>query len=314
MIVTKLRRVANPHKAKRRSPAKRRTMSAKQIMHFGTTAQKAALKRKRNPTGKRKRNGPIMSAIRERVARAVAPRKRSTKRRAAKRNPVSLITLGFINPQKGRKGMAKRRSSTGTATRRRRSIGVAANSHKRRRNGTRIVVMGRRNGQRSAGARTRNPQLFGSTSTVQIAKMVAGGLVGVTAAKAIPGMLPGSLTGTPIMRSVSSLAVALGVGYAARKFMPDIADAVLFGGLMQAGSVALNSFLPSVGSTIGLQGMGGLGDIIGPACFNAPSNPLRGCAPGSLYTGNDPRIPGVPGAPANRVNVSGLNRSFGTAF
>ena len=139
----------------------------------------------------------------------------------------------------------------------------------------------------------------------EMAKQVLGGLVGVTVTKAVPGMLPSSFTGSPITLTASSIATALIAGFITRKVAPDLASAVMFGGLMQAGSVALNAFLPSVGSTIGLSG---LGDLIGPASFTVPQNPL--------WLASHPPVAQVAAGSQGmkNVNMSGLARAYPPAF
>lgn len=211
-----------------------------------------------------------------------------------------------------RKRRTTRRRSAAT-TRRRRST---ATPRRRRRNSTRIVVRNRRRRRanpirrRRTTRRRSNPSLFGSrVSTTQLGQAIVGGLIGVTAAKLIPAALPANLTATPIMRMVATGFSAWAAGWAAGQFSQPFGHAVLFGGLMQVGSILLNSFLPSVGGYIALQG---LGELVHGA-YPVPQNPLnpmqanypaygRPLPPGGEY-GN--------GAP---VAMNGLNRAFGRAF
>lgn len=317
MMVAKVRRVTNPRRAHARKNPKRK-LSPKQIKFFGSARQRAALKASRT----RKRNG--------------AGKKRSTAAKHRSRsNPAQLITLGFANPQrKGKSKMAaktkrrrrttatrnpttrrrrrrvvnaapRRRRRTTTVRHRRRRVAVASNPHRRRRarrNGTRIVVMSPK--RRNSRGRRRNPDLFGrQVGFAEMGKAVVAGLVGVTATKAIPKMLPAQFTSTPLYTFGTSLAVALGAGWLTRRFMPDVASAVTFGGLMQAFSVGLNAFLPSVGSTIGLSG---LGDLIGPARFAVPQNPMYPAfapAPIVLPAGHPAAMAGI-----------GMNGAFRSAF
>jgi hypothetical protein len=111
-------------------------------------------------------------------------------------------------------------------------------------------------------------------------------------------MLPAQLTSSPIMRVVVTGAVAFGAGFLAGKVSKPLGDAVLFGGLMQTGSVALNAFLPGI--PIGLG-------AFAPAAFGTPDNPIRRGIAAPVES------------PANassgmRVGVSGLHRAFGTAL
>jgi hypothetical protein len=149
--------------------------------------------------------------------------------------------------------------------------------------------------------RRRNPDVFGARPLSGAGmKLIAGGLVGVAAAKFLPRLIPGNILST--MGNFGGV-VATGVsayvaGLAAGKFMgPAVGQAVLFGGLMQTGSVILNMVLP------GIQ-FGGvplaLGELM-PGSFVVPQNPLR--------------LPAPPPAPANaRVNLNGLSRAFGNAY
>lgn len=338
MTRVKVRRLAsNPHRVKRRvaryrPAAKRRastghrrrtnpkrhkrTLSAKQIKFFGTAAQRAGLKRRRAKARKtvaapRKRHKRRVTANpvrrRRRVVAAAAPkrrkrrvsanpvRKRRTARRAAaprrrhrrSSNPALVLTLGSVNPRKGVRKMKRRKRHT--VARRRRS------------NPTRIVVRARsrRNGRRRHARR--NP---GMGSSINMITSIGGGLLGVTVAKAAPGFLPASMQ-SPVMRILA----AVGAGYAGKMLahkmrQPALGDALLFGSLMQAGSTALNAWLPSIGGQIGLNG---LGELL-PGAFTIPQNPMRYQ---QALIGPQP----VPmAAPAPRVGVNGIARAFGSAF
>lgn len=200
--------------------------------------------------------------------RAVAaPRRRATRRRRA--------VVAVANPRRRR------------VTRRRRRVAVASNPRRRR-------VYSRR--------RRRNPvNLFGSTGSKDVLSMIGGGLVGVAAAKFIPKTVAGSLGSlTSGMGQYGGL-VLTGVsawlaGWAASKFVSEkFGSAVLFGGLMQTGSVAINLFVP--GFAVGGVPLA-LGELV-PGQFVVPQNPLR--------------LPAAP-APAPRVNMNGLSRVYGTAF
>lgn len=117
----------------------------------------------------------------------------------------------------------------------------------------------------------RNPALFGRSAPKDLLKMVGGGLVGVTAAKMIPRYIPSSLTSSfgsgGFMAVIISGASAWAAGFLASKIDKEFGEAVLFGGLMQTGSVALNTFLPSFG------GQFSLGDLVN-GNFVVPQNPI----------------------------------------
>lgn len=287
--VKKVRRLANPFKRRKNAKGRRRNgrrrLTAKQIKFFGTKAQRASLKR------------------RKRVAN---PRRRKTaRRRTTRKNPALVVTLGALNPHRRRKNkMARRRrKSTTTKRRTRRTRRVVAVANPRRRR----VYRRRSNPRRRAVSRRgrrRNPALFGARAfSGSGMKLVAGGLVGVAAAKFIPRMLPGGITGMlgNFGGLITTAASAFIAGWAAEKFIgAEVGSAVLFGGLMQTGSVALNMIAPGFaigGVPLALSGMGELM----PGSFVVPQNPLR--------------VPSAPAVPTNaRLTMNGLSRAFGTAF
>lgn len=111
----------------------------------------------------------------------------------------------------------------------------------------------------------------------EVGKLIVGGLAGVAVTKAVPNMLPSFATSSPLVSTITSIVVAVGGGMLIKSLVksdPTLGDSFIFGGLMQAGSVALNAFLPSVGTVIGLQGLGnGMGDLV-PGGFPVPMNPI----------------------------------------
>lgn len=129
--------------------------------------------------------------------------------------------------------------------------------------------------------------------------MVGGGLVGVAATKYLPTLLPASITsglGGGVMMSVLITgAGAFAAGWLAKRFVGGtFGDAVMFGGLMQAGSALLNAVAPpSIASRLALSGVG---DIV-PGYYTVPQNPITSRA----Y---------VPPAPSN--SGMGNLRRFGT--
>jgi len=150
--------------------------------------------------------------------------------------------------------------------------------------------------------RRRNPGLLGSFTGKRGMTMIGGGIAGVVAAKFVPTMLPTQMLGPIATSSFGRVAVtgfsAIVAGGAAGKFVgPDFGEGVLFGGLMQTASVAINQFFPSIYSQLGI----GLGDLL-PGQFPVPQNPIRSAIP--------------PPAPPNgaRVTMNGLARAYGAAF
>jgi len=281
-------------------------------------------RRKSNSQVSRNRAGQFVkrrkaSGVRRKIKTAVRNRKANAKRRARRSNPV-LITLGAINPHAPKRRKAKvarrtRRKANSTTRRRRRRANPVAVAPRRRR---RAVVRRRRRSnpvahhvtrrrrRRATGyhRRRRNPSVFGrSVTSVGGVEAILGGLIGVTAAKILPTYIPASMLGSPIMRVLASGASAWAASLAIGKLRPGMSDAVMFGGLMQTASVALNLFIPSIGGQIGLSGYrNGMGDLV-EGNFVVPQNPLR-YIPAPL----------APQAPQARVNMNGIARSFGSAF
>ena len=209
---------------------------------------------------------------------------------------------------------AKRRTRRVKAVnpRRQRKNSVKVIVRHKRRNPKRYARRAKRSNPRRHSVRRRNPALFGhQVGAVEMAKAIAGGLAGVAITKAVPNMLPAGITSSsPIMNAVVSAAVAIGAGMIVKALVkgdPTIGDAVMFGGLMQAGSVALNSFLPQVGSVIGLQGLGnGIGDLVAGR-FPIPQNPISAGVQMALPA------PAMPGAHAGS-GVGAIFNPYGRAM
>lgn len=266
---TKVTRVANPRRMKNR---KRRTRTNGKRMV-------------------RNRSGQFVKKARK------VKRRMNTKRvHRRKRNPV-LIELGAINPFRGnrkrRKSMATRKRRKSRNPRRRRHVTAVAPVRRRRRMNSsrrrvyrrkrnpvavthrrrrRVGVAHRRNRRYS---RRRNPAIFGRSGGKDLLMMVGGGLVGVAATKFLPTLIPSSLTATlgssPIVGVGMTIAGAFAASWLAKKVSAEFGDAVLFGGLMQAGSVLLTAFAPAaLSSQLALSGMG---DIV-PGMFVVPQNPV----------------------------------------
>lgn len=259
------------------NPRRRRRLTPEQIRYFGTARQRAALKRRRSS---------------------------ARKNASGVRNPALVVTLGALNPQRRTPTMAatkrRRRKNTSGARRRRRIISrvsAAAPYKSRHRNPSyrRQAVRFRR----------RNPVMFGSKPFSGAgAQMVLGGLLGVAGTKFVARMIPAGLSGFAgtfgpvINNAVGALVIGWVAGKAAKG---PFGDAVLFGGMMQVGSTLINTLVPNLRLAdipIALSGRG-MGEFV-PGGFVVPQNPVKG-------------LPAPP--PANaRVNMSGLQRAFGTAF
>jgi hypothetical protein len=137
--------------------------------------------------------------------------------------------------------------------------------------------------------------------------LFGGGLVGVAAAKFVPTLLPAGLQSTlgssTIMKVVTTGAAAIAAGWLASKLSQPFGEGVLFGGLMQTGSVALNAFLPGFQIAGVPLGLSGFGELM-PGQFAVPQNPIRAAIP----------PPAPPAGAGPRLTVSGLSRAYGTAF
>ncbi len=288
-VIKRVRRLANPYRKRRTANPRRRKLTAKQKLHFGTKRQRAAAKLALR--GRRRVANP-----KRRKRTAAVSRKRRTSR-----NPALVVTLGAVNPTRRRNKMATRRKRKATPRRHRRITARAANPqprvHRRRR-------VARRNPARRIRRARRNPvNIFGARGSKDVLSMVGGGLVGVAAAKLVPRFIPATLTaglgnwGGLLLTGASAWAA----GWAASRFVsPTFGSAVLFGGLMQTGSVALNMFVPGLGFGGVNLALSGMGDLV-PGQFVVPQNPLR--------------LPPPPAAsPTPRVNMNGLSRVYGQAF
>lgn len=308
MRVIKARRLAvNPRRVgvrPRRSakPKRARNLSPKQIAFFGTKRQRAAVKAKRRKVSRRNPVVLTLGAINPHRERGVTKMARHKRRKVnARRRVVS------VAPRRRRR--ANRRRVTAMNPRRRRTMNPRREN--RRRNATRIVVVAPRRHNRRNG-RHRNPTLFGnSLGSTSSLKILGGGLVGVAAAKFVPQVLPTSLTssisGSTIGMIFLSGASALASWWLAAKLDTSFGEGVLFGGLMQTASVALNAFLPNF--TIGGVPIA-LGDLV-PGQFVVPQNPLRGRSMAALPAGT----PSHMSAPAgSRVTSSGLGRAYPAAY
>ncbi len=312
-VIRKVTRVSNPRRKYKRSKAvrsasgrfvKTRTRNKRHSRKRNTSRKaKAPVIRRYNVKALKnelKRRGVKLSSGGRKRART---HKRHSRR---KQNPV-LIELGSMVNPKRRKNVAKtrkrrtrktrnpRRHAVAKVTRRRRRRVVrrrrrvsnpVARVHRRRR-----VVRHRRRravNRRRHSSRHRNPAIFGMSGGKDLLMMVGGGLVGVAATKYLPTLLPSSITsglGGGVMMSVLITgAGAFAAGWLAKRFVGGkFGDAVLFGGLMQAGSALLNAVAPpAIASKLALSGVG---DIV-PGWYSVPQNPVTSRAPIPIASGN----------------------------
>ena len=178
-------------------------------------------------------------------------------------------------------------------------VSPKTNRRRRRRN---APVMRRRN--RHYHRRRRNPELFGQPLFGKNSlELVGGGLLGLVAAKFIPTLIPTSITGgltsSSVGRTVVTAISAVVGAWAGSKVSPQLGQGMLFGGMIQTASVALNAFLPSVYGTLNPS----LGDLL-PGQFPVPQNPIRAGIPA-------PAAAAVATGSQNRIPMSGLARAYG---
>jgi hypothetical protein len=324
--VTRVRRLANPSRSRRTKRSNPRKLSLAQKLHFGSKRQRAAAKsalaRRRKPKSKAK-------ATTHRVRRANPVRRR----RVARRNPALVVTLGALNPHrkvsKVRKVRKVKRSVSSMARTRRRRTRRASNPVRRRRVAVAAPRRRRRRTLRAANPvrrrrvhsrrrravnpirrrRRRNPSAMGHRAfSVDMVKMVGGGLLGVAITKLVASMIPASIkTSMGQFAPVLSAGVAAIVaGMAAQKFVGGaLGDGIMFGGLMQTGSAALNAIAPGLKIGDYPVALSGMGDLV-EGRFAVPQNPLR--PPYGM-------IQAAAAVPTTaRVGVNGLDRAFGRAL
>ena len=305
----KVRTLHNPRKVvkvknrPKKTNSKPRHLSTKQIRIFGTKRQKAALRKKytHNPAKRPAARNPSSS--------------RPPARKSHNPAPV-IITLGAVNPKRRTNTVAAKRNKKNPSGRptvkvnRRPKARHHKTAHHKHHNPTKIVVLQKKPNRHRP--HHRNPisttlfgkPLFGKDSL----ELVAGGLAGVVAAKFIPTLFPASITGgiasSNFGRTVITGISAVVAGWLGSKITPTVGQGMLFGGMVQTVSVALNAFLPAVYSQLNPQ----LGRLV-DASYPVPQNPLRQLsAPAPMPSALPPA-----GGQA-RVMLNGLARAYGPAF
>jgi hypothetical protein len=284
MTVSKPRRLVNPGRRRRKR------MTAKQIKFFGTKRQRAALGRKRSNPKRRKRNFSLRGLT----------RKLGISRKRRKRNVGTILTVfpAGMNPgRKRRKRVSRRRRN-----RSKRVIivnkGVTmARSRKRRRVARRVVHHRRRRANRARRRRNvsyvgrirrgvykyRNPRRRRRHHNVRryhrrrnpgmlsgLGGQILGVVGGATLTKIASGFLPASLqTGVLGYLSIGAVAVLQGklVGKVTKS--PALGKDMMVGGLVYLTIKILNDFIPSIGGSLGLSGMG----LLAPSSFYVPQVP-----------------------------------------
>lgn len=229
--------MVNPPKRKSR---KRRTAAQKRA----TAKMIAANKAKRRGTKKRRRSAPKVSTRRKR--KAVTPMAKRRRRRTTARKAA---------PRRRRRSTAKRRSPVTSL--RRHSV-YLTNPRRRKRRVRRF---------------RRNPALFAQLR--QGAMDAGAALVGGAAGRIVTGMLP--LPKEGLAGVASSLAVALGVGFAARKVVSaDTARFITAGAMQVPIKNLITTFVPQAGAFLGdydnigtyaLPGENQMGNYLSPGMY-----------------------------------------------
>ena len=237
------RTLVNPAR-KRRNP--KRKMSAKQIKHFGTKAQKAALKRRKSSAPKHRK--------RTANPRRAPVKRRATRRRAShrKKNAGEIITLA-LNPArtKKRSSMARKRKKSTSRRRSRashRKNPATAVVHRRRRVGVK-----RRRG--SGNRRRGNPGLGVGGAVGMVMK--AGYLIaGAAGTRLLTQAVLGPKNAGPI-GYIANAVVAFVLGPIVGKVLkkPDAGAMVTLGGFVGLTLRLISDFTP-FGSQLALAGMG----------------------------------------------------------
>jgi len=272
--------IQNPARRKGKHMAKRH-LTPKQIKHFGTKRQKAALKAKRKkhrPATKKRSNRAKRSnptPHRKRTAKRSAHRPRTRKRSAKRRNPVAEIiswTAGNPARKKGRKKMA--------------------HTKKRRKSSARRNTAGRSRKRTMTRRRHRNPAGLGRP--MDWVQGGAGVLAGVLGTRALPQMLLGASNTGPMGYAANAVA-ALVLGWGAHAIFkkPVITTAVVAGGFASLFSRIIADKTP-YGAQFSLSGLGdwGLG-LYQKSNFNRPQHLVNGRpgTPGSSMFAYGPGAP-----------------------
>lgn len=220
------------------------------------------------------------------VRRVVNPFRRATVKRRPRRrtssvsrgNPAYLLTLGPMNPKRSSMAKHKKRRHAHRARH-------VSNARSRRRTGRKVSMSARslmalarghkHRKQNRRHHRSRNPMArsISLARPAQVITAAVGVLIGVAATRAIVSALPSTVTSSNLYSTLAAVAVAVGIWWIGSMVSPEFGAAAGLGGIAEAGSVALNSFLPSVGSYVSL------GDFV-PGKFVVPQNPILDAATG----------------------------------
>ena len=224
---------------------RRKHMSAKQIRHFGTKRQKAALK------ARSKSNRP-------KANRRSAHRARNRPRQS---NPGEILSLTLGNPARKKRKMAKtnrkRSHRTNASHHRRRRMNARRNPAKTMQNRRRRRTNVRHHRRRNSGVMRRNPGGREVTNLAIEAVAALGGFVGSRWLTQL--VLAANNTG--VMGYVGNAAATALLGVAAHFAMPSnksVRDGVILGGTMGIVARVVEDYTP-IGSALTAQGIGDYG-------------------------------------------------------
>lgn len=275
---------------RRSAPKRKKSSASPAIRRYPVKTLKKELKRRgvrvspRATGGKKRRNPRFRRASRKPnpfLIEMINPRKTTSKRRS---------TVARKRTRKYRRSNSRRRTTAvARVARRRRRSSNPVRRYRRRRASNPVVRRRRRvvHHRRRRSFRRRNPSAFGLGGS-NMAIAVGGILAGVAATKYLPTLIPASLTAnfgtSPMIGVIITTAGAFAAGWLAHRFVGNRAfgDAVLLGGLAQAGSQLLNVVAPpALSHALALSGMG---DIV-PGYFPVPQNSVTSRPPMAVAAG-----------------------------
>ena len=202
--------------------------------------------------------------------------------------------MAHHKPRKRKVNM--RRAKPARAYNRKRRINA---KHRRRTHNpvvrTRTRTVYRNKKRRNPSRRSRNP--FGvNLSSKQIGEIVLGASLSApfvkAATSAVANVLP-SIATDNVTATIAAAVIGLGGWYLGSLVSKDFGFGVGIGALSATLTQAVNSFVPSVGNTLGLSGFRrGVGDFV-PGRFTVPQNPVLDAAR-MLSAGSGPQSSAYP--------------------
>jgi hypothetical protein len=262
---TRRHSIMNPARRSRPKARKnkaRRHMSAKQIRHFGTKAQKAALKRKRSAKAKHNRPKHRTRTRKNAVARTPrkAPRMQNRKRTVAKKrnarrrsNPGEILSLTLGNPAK-RRSMAARKAKRNASARR-----TNARHHHRKHH------------RKNAGHRVRHHRVLhrrnaGAMNVTNLFTEGLSALVGMAGSRLLTQAVLGSsnIGAYGYAGNAAATAVLAGLAHMFFKGKPAVRDGIIIGGAAGILARAMSDYTP-IGTYLTQAGFAGMpaGDYAG---------------------------------------------------